>query len=703
MQRWPLCAKKEAYLILSIPLLIFWDWAHAKDAPDEIDSFYAAASEETSLATGYALPTARAPAITTVITAQQIEKLGAVTVADVLRNTPGIYVTTARGINDVFVIRGFFDEYNSYVLLLLNGIPINNVVNSGRPQAWRMPVHNISRIEIMRGPGSALYGADAAAGVINIVTKTAQEIGGVDVGAYGGSFETGGGWLQAGSQLGDIEAAFSLEASSTNGYRKTIVADDQTNIDHLLGTHASLAPGPINTQRNDIDTRIDLKGHRWQFRAGYQGFINVGTGTGILMALDPDGDVDVGLTNADFTYDLAHDGQWDVTSQLSYLRSTTKASLTTFPPGTYGGYFPEGIIDNFHFKIDEIRGNVTALYGGIPQHRFRFGSGFSYSRVSDIEEVRNFRTVGGIPIPTTLANVREFGELPLLTEQSRTLWYGFAQDEWQFIPDWILTAGARLDSYSDFGTTLNPRIALVWNPSNQTTIKAIYGRAFRAPSFNELYGNSTVGQLNNRNLDPEIVNEIELSLDRAWNPKLQTKATIYGYDMDSQIRGGTEYDDDSDDPLTKIQQHNAKGRWGHGMELEATYRIKTNLVAQASYTYFKIQKATPDDPARVAPKHQIYTALDWIISDSWSLNTRMKWISDREWKFTGQAPINISSYAWTGATLRHSNPKGWDISLTVDNLFDVDGYEATLYPVSLPYGVPIPGRNVMLQLDWHLR
>lgn len=163
------------FLFAAFP--VFTDTAVAAEVPDEMDAFYEAG--ETSLATGYSQPLIRAPAITTVITAQQIERLGATTVADVLRTVPGLHVSTARGVNDVFVIRGFYDEFNSYVLLLLNGIPINNAVNGGRPQAWRMPVHNIARIEIMRGPGSALYGADAAAGVINIVTKTAQEIGGV--------------------------------------------------------------------------------------------------------------------------------------------------------------------------------------------------------------------------------------------------------------------------------------------------------------------------------------------------------------------------------------------------------------------------------------------------------------------------------------------------------------------------------------------
>ncbi|HUM91618.1 MAG TPA: TonB-dependent receptor, partial [Candidatus Competibacter sp.] len=92
----------------------------------------------------------------------------------------------------------------------------------------------------------------AGGGVVNIVTKPAREIGGVAGGAYGGSSETGGGWFQAGGRFGNFEAAFSLEANTTDGYRKTVLADDQTRIDQLLGTHASWAPGSINTQRDAI-------------------------------------------------------------------------------------------------------------------------------------------------------------------------------------------------------------------------------------------------------------------------------------------------------------------------------------------------------------------------------------------------------------------------------------------------------------------
>lgn len=686
---------------LSLGLLLAACAAFAKEDLEAIYGTEVEGSEDIiSLATGYRQPLARAPAIATVITADDIQKLGATTLAEVLATVPGLHVSTARGLNDIFVIRGFFDEFNTYLLLLLNGIPVNNVVNGGRPQAWRMPVHNIARIEIMRGPGSALYGADAAAGVVNVITKTAQEIDGAEMGGYAGSFQTYGAWLQSSGRWGNAEAAVSIEVGTTEGYRNRIEADDQTRIDRLLGTHASLAPGPLNTQRDDVDARLDLNGERWRFRVGYQGFINVGTGAGVTLALDPGGDFSVGLTNADFTYDLAKGGQWDVAAQFSYLGTTTEASLTPFPPGAFGGLFPNGIKDDFRFRVDEVRGGVTALYGGLPAHRVRLGAGFSAARLGDIAESRNFITgPTGIPLPAPFADVRELGEQPLLSEQDRTLWYGFAQDEWRFAPDWTFTAGVRLDHYSDFGTTVNPRLALVWNLSPSLTAKAIYGRAFRAPSFTELYGNNLVAIAGNPDLQPEIVNSIEFALDQRWSDRAWTNLSLFGYDLDNQIVGGTE-PGTREDPLQKIQKQNRSGRQAYGAEFEAGYRVSKDLRLVANYAYYSPRNAPANDFSRLAPEHQIYTTLDWRIAPAWSLNARLKWVSDRTWESFGEK-VETEGYAWTGVTLRRSDPQGWDFSLSLSNLFDVEGYEPAFHAVSLPGGIPIPGRSLMAQFRWH--
>ena len=116
--------------------------------------------------------------------------MGARDIDQVLESIPGLHVSTsAIGNNSIYQIRGISSDVNPQVLMLINGVPVTNIFTGSRSQAWGgMPVENISRIEVIRGPGSAIYGADAYAGTINIITKNATEIDGLELGASAGSF-----------------------------------------------------------------------------------------------------------------------------------------------------------------------------------------------------------------------------------------------------------------------------------------------------------------------------------------------------------------------------------------------------------------------------------------------------------------------------------------------------------------------------------
>ena len=132
------------------------------------------------------------------------------------------------------------------ILVLINGIPITNLFQGDRSEVWGgMPVEAIARIEVIRGPGSAVYGADAFAGVINIITKTKQDISGTEVGGRGGSFNTWDAWVLHGDTWGGFDVAATFEFHHTDGQRRFIDADAQTGSDRALGTNASLAPGPV--------------------------------------------------------------------------------------------------------------------------------------------------------------------------------------------------------------------------------------------------------------------------------------------------------------------------------------------------------------------------------------------------------------------------------------------------------------------------
>jgi outer membrane receptor for ferrienterochelin and colicins len=476
-----------------------------------------------SIASGSRQPIARAPSVATVVTAEDIAAIGAADLDEVLETVPGLHVSRSPlGYDPIYIIRGISTQYNPQVLMLVNGIPTTGVVYGDRSIVWGgMPVENIARIEVMRGPGSALYGADAFSGVINIITKTASDLNGTELGLRAGSFNSRDGWIQHGSTLGGFNVATYLRAGHTNGQRQIIAADSQSYFDSLTGTNASLAPGTVNVERNAIDGRFDLSREKWRLRAGLQRRDHVGTGAGIASALDPQGKNFGQRISTDLTYqdtNLAPD--LDVTAQASYLHITEKSDLVLFPPGANlgSGAFPEGVIGNPYKWERHLRFNIAAAYTGLHSHKLRFGVGTQNDDLYRIQETKNFSTPSpGALVP--LGSVQDVTETaPFMHPHSRRVNYMYAQDEWAFIRDWYLTAGLRRDHYSDFGNTTNPRLALVWETAYNLTSKILYGRAFRPPSFSELYAiNNPVG-LGNPNLKAETNASTEIAF--VWRIEL---------------------------------------------------------------------------------------------------------------------------------------------------------------------------------------
>ncbi|HXE37482.1 MAG TPA: TonB-dependent receptor plug domain-containing protein, partial [Azonexus sp.] len=234
-----------------------------------------------SIATGTRQLVSKAPSAATVITAEDIANIGARTVSEALETVPGLHVSRNRLLNNYapsLGMRGILTDSSPHVLMLVNGIPRTSVY-LGNPDELpvELPVENIARIEIIRGPGSAVYGADAFAGTINIITKTAAEINGTSVGVRAGSFSSWDTWFQHGGKLGDFDVATYLKIGATDGQRREIRSD-------AVG-HS----GPVNVGHDDIDGQLDIGYGKFRWRAGYTLRDKNGTGAGIAGALDPAG------------------------------------------------------------------------------------------------------------------------------------------------------------------------------------------------------------------------------------------------------------------------------------------------------------------------------------------------------------------------------------------------------------------------------
>lgn len=672
-----------------------------------------------SIATGELQPITKAPAVASVITAADIKAMGATDLDQALESIPGMHVArSSTGYNPIYTIRGIYSDFNPQVLVMINSIPITNVYLGNRSQVWGgMPVEDIERIEVIRGPGSAIYGADAFAGVINIITKTAADIHGTELGGRVGSFDSRDLWMLHGGSAGGFDVAMSLQYHRTDGQSETIDADAQTGLDSVFGTAASLAPGPVTLERDNLDARLDVARGDWRLRAGLQRRRDWGNGAGVAQALDPVNRFSSDRWNIDLTYHNAHfTDDLDVQAQVSFLDTSMEVdrNVVLFPPGTLlpigadgnvdpvtpAGLvtFTDGLIGNPWVYERHYRANLSAFYTGLRDHVVRAGAGATLSSVYKVKETKNFGpgVIDGSvsPIDGTLTD-RTDTPYAFLPEDDRRNYYAFVQDVWSFASDWELTAGVRYDHYSDFGGTVNPRLAAVWSPRHDLTAKLLYGRAFRAPSFAETRLINNPAAIGNPDLDPETIETMELALSWRYTDTLGLDASVFRYDWDDIIlfvpgpSGST--------------AENAGKQTGYGLELGAEWQPSRQLRLLLNYAYQKSRDETANQDAGYAPGHQVYVRAEWRPLPNWQLVPQVNRVMSRD-RASGDARPRVDDYTSVDLTLRRTQIGGhWEAALIGRNLLDDDAREPSLAGVpsaAIPNDLPLAGRYFLGELRY---
>jgi iron complex outermembrane receptor protein len=666
------------------------------DELEELDLSYGDAAF-ISIATGRSKPINKAPAVATIITAQQIQEIGARTIDEVLESVPGLHVSaSSTRLSPIYSIRGIHTDRNPQVLMLLNGVPMTQLYFGDRGPVSSMPVNAISRIEIIRGPSSAIYGADAFAGVINVITKSADDYDGSEAGVRIGEFGTRDLWISNGMELeSGLKTAFSLQYMSTDGDDSRIVnSDAQTVFDGFFTTSASNAPGSLDTHLDRVDLNVEIGDDRWNFKYWSRHLSNVGGGPGVALALDPEGDGDVDQYLLDFTLENLMDTEsWTAKLNISYQDVNNESESILFPAGTVlpidsngninpvtgiPTLFMNGLIGNPDGFEERSSLEIIALSKDLENHVIRIAAGISNASFSAKEE-KNFGpgvTVG------TLTNVTGT-DFIYIKDQSRDVYYLSFQDEINIASDWELTAGVRYDDYSDFGSTTNPRVSLVWDTLNNLTTKFLLGRAFRAPSFAELFAINNPIVLGNPDLDPEIINTFEIAFD--YSPGLTHHAgiSIYTYNIEDLIQFVT------DGSGASIAQNTGE-QSGHGIEFEWVWNPKNDLSLSGNIS---LAKATDEETnADVAnfPEKQLYVKAIWQFLPGWKLVPELHHVADRN-RAEGDPRASIDDYTVINLAM-NSTSKDSKISWSfgVKNLTDEESSEPSPFEATLPTGSFMP-------------
>lgn len=664
-------------------------------------------ARKTTIATGETQSTARAPSVTSVITAQDIEAMGARNMDEALEAIPGLHVTKRSQVyGSSYIIRGMYSDYNPEALVLVNGIPWRDLALGGRGQTWMgLPASVISRIEVIRGPGSAVYGADAFAGVINVITKSKDDIDGTEAGIRLGSFNTQDAWILHGNQWGDFDIAVMLDYHNTDGHEEIIEADAQTEIDHAFRTSASHAPGPPEISKRNFEVYLNVARKNWRGRVGYQGWHDWGNGAGLAQALDPEY---VGNRTERFLTDLTYHNPtftpyWDVTAQISLVdfQIGIPGNIRLFPRGAFGGAYPNGMIGNPGYGQRHTRFNLFGFYAGFRKHLIRIGTGYHYGDLYQVTESKNYKIDRntGIPIPLgSIVDVTDTSSI-WLPEGSRKDWYISLQDIWYLAPDWEFTMGIRYDHYSDFGSTVNPRLALVWQPRRDFTTKLLYGSAFRAPSFIEQYTINNPVLLGNPDIVPETVQTWELAFDYQATDNLHLTMNLVNYQAEDKILYVSE--PSVEGTVQNIAQ-NAGSQEAYGLEFETRWKMNTRSSLLANYAFMKVTDENNDFDGGNYPRHSAYLRTDWLLYPNWYLDAQVTWIGEMKRVYLDQRPP-LDDHTTVDLTLRRKDIKEghWNFAVSVRNLFDTDVREPALGPNSkVPNDLPQAGRNYFLELRY---
>jgi vitamin B12 transporter len=565
----------------------------------------------------------------TVITAEEIKNSGQNSVEEVIKGTVGIDVAQNGGPGTLATVflRGA-DAKNT--LLLIDGIPSNDPADGQRsPNFANLTVDNIDRIEILRGPVSFLYGSNASAGVINIITKKGGAIPVVFLGLEGGAYGTSKYYGGANGQKGPLDYSLGVSRLKTDGFSAT---DEK------------------NRWVNPTGTSFEKDGYENTTLSGKFG-----------LNLDSNMTLDTVLryTKANAAYD---NPGVDVTgnSQDSDQFSSRVALTMKYKPLVSTLYYTINDQDRAYLA----NGVASSTYNG---HQYDIGWQGDFSAADN-----NMVSVGLNNQHESMRN-ENFGAFPSLLDRDVASQSVFLQDQWH-VAQFNLVGGLRYEDNEKFGNKTTYRFAPSCDIGN-TVLKFSYGNGFRAPSLFELYSPVYGNQ--------QLVAETSAGWDAGFEQKVSERvkygATYFRMDYDNRI---------AYDFATSNYAQVAGTTKTLGVESFTEWKPVDQLFIACNYTYTFTEDASGSELLR-RPKNKAGLTGMYKISKKAKVSTNMQWVGTR--KDTGARDAasiitnELPDYFLVNISGSYQLASSVELYGRLDNLFDTWYEEA--------WGYATPGRS----------
>ncbi|MGD0781861.1 MAG: TonB-dependent receptor [Candidatus Aminicenantales bacterium] len=585
----------------------------------------------------------------TVIGRTEIERSTRFNVLDLIQDGLGADYSRngGPGAASSLFLRGANSEH---VLVLLDGVEINDPMNPSRSYDFaHMTLDNIERIEVLRGPQSTLYGSDALAGVVNILTRRGSGKPQLSLDLSGGAYGTARGAASLSGSSGPVSYSFGLSEFYTRGFS---AADDRMagNTEKDGYRNFTASGNLIFTLSRDTEAGLTIR--------------STSARTDLADFGGPYGDDPNNVENYDslflrgYARTLLAGGRWEMTGGLSYVRTNRTDDNPSDPLHPFDS--EQSLYRSGLAKIDW-QNNLFLL----PGQTLTFGA--------DLEREQG---------DSSYHSETEWGPYDSLFPGRSADQAGvYAQDQVRLGGRFFATAGVRLDDHSRTGAALTYRFApaLVFDETG-TKLKATIGTGFKSPSLYQLYAPGTLyGPIGNESLHPEQSLGCDAGIEQDfWRGRIQTGLTYFRNDFRNLI-----------DYTTMLGYINVGRARTDGVEASVAFLPAADLELRLSYTRLRALDLDTDAPLLRRPKDKASADLRWKPASAWDVRITGTYVGarpDQDFNTWPYPVVSLAAYFLLDADLSFDAGPKVQIYLRGDNLLDVR-YETV-------YGYGTPRRSV---------
>jgi len=593
------------------------------------DDFLQSLNEVSEIATKSKLNIDDSPSFVTVLQSKKLQKLGIDTVYEALAQVPGVQLKKeATGVN-VVVFRGVSQK--GEVKLMIDGVTINNTYRGSIYDYLDFPIEMVERIEVIRGAGSVLYGSGAISGVVNVITKSANIENTNDIFASVGTFNAYKAGAFVSTHIGDVKIAVDAYYKTDD---KMIDSTDRHTNDYSVGLK-------INDEHISLIARIKQ--------------VEIGNAYGLLGVPDLDKDK-YNNKNGHFFTQLSYKNKLVTKTHYEISAGFTRYGQQIDSVHPSLGDLDTLFHENTYYTQADIKSKI------FQNNEFIVGLKYEASKVADSEWVwKN-------PNP----NLPQYNVLPSLERKTTSV---YANNVYSFSSDLDLSTGLRFDYYSDFGDAISPTIGVIYKINSNFRAKALYTKAFRAPSWIEISSNA--------NLNAETSTSYEAGFIYNNNTNSVVRLNIYKTRIDDLIIRSSSY----------MQSGYADFK---GSEIEYIFTPNNQLEINLFASYVQAHDAEGADLADVA--NTLATAsLIYEFDFGLSMGTLIKYVSSS--KCTNNTLLDaMPSSTIIDGTLSYRF-KDITTILVIKDILDKGTYYAL--PTSSQHNDFIDtGRSVLMKASW---